>query len=234
MSVIDDLIVRIKRGESPATRTARDVYRWMQRAGLPESAASRALYAALYRAHDAWLASREFVGSKLLVEPMVRARFDRVGHNLQISALPYIVGHTRVSIGDDCRIGRISIRSGRFVDRPELVIGDRAVIASGVQFVVNKRITLGSHIGIAGQAWLADSDGHPTSIDRRERDEDLAPDDIRPVTIEDYVWIGHGAHIMKGVTVGRGAVVAAGSTVIADVPAGALAMGVPARILKSW
>jgi acetyltransferase-like isoleucine patch superfamily enzyme len=46
------------------------------------------------------------------------------------------------------------------------------------------------------------------------------------------VWIGRGAHILKGVTIGRGAIVAAGSVVASDVPAGAMAMGVPARIVK--
>ena len=50
--------------------------------------------------------------------------------------------------------------------------------------------------------------------------------------IKDNAWIGHGCHILKGVTIGEGAVVAAGSTVISDVPDGALAMGVPARMVK--
>jgi maltose O-acetyltransferase len=61
---------------------------------------------------------------------------------------------------------------------------------------------------------------------------ELLENEIAPVTIQDYAWIGRGAHVLKGVTIGRGAVVAAGSTVVTDVPDGALAMGVPARVLK--
>jgi len=51
----------------------------------------------------------------------------------------------------------------------------------------------------------------------------------QPVVIEDYVWIGTRAMIMPGVTIGRGAVVAAGAVVTADVPAQAIVAGVPAR-----
>ena len=60
----------------------------------------------------------------------------------------------------------------------------------------------------------------------------MSVDEIAPVTIEDNVWIGRNCQIHKGVTIGRGAVVAGGSVVVSDVPPGALAMGVPARFVK--
>ena len=232
MSVLDVLILRVKRGDAPATRAARDAYRWMVSWNMPRSRALDAAYAALYRATDAYQEVRELALGKLLYEPMVRARVDRVGARLQLTALPYIRGHTRISIGDDCRFGLLSVRSGRFVDRPELVIGDRVCMASGVVLVVNKRISIGDGVGIAGRCWISDSDGHPVDPDRRLRGEHLTADDIDPLTIEDHVWIGHGAKVLKGASLGRGCVVAAGSVVTSDVPAGALAMGVPARILK--
>lgn len=92
---------------------------------------------------------------------------------------------------------------------------------------------LGDHVGVAGHAFIADSDGHPADLERRLQGRHLAAADIRPVTIEDHVWIGRNAHVLKGVTVGRGAVVASGSVVTSDVPPGALAMGVPARMIKA-
>jgi len=52
-----------------------------------------------------------------------------------------------------------------------------------------------------------------------------------PVTIEDYVWIGHRAIIMPGVTIGRGAVVAAGAVVTKSVPPMSIVAGVPAKII---
>jgi len=232
---LDELVLRIKRGDSMAARTARDVYYWAQRWNLPQSRLSRSVFGALYRAHDVYENARDYASSKLLYEPMVRARFHKVGKDLQVAKLPYVVGHARVTIGDGCRFGYFSIRSGRFVDDPELLIGNSVSVATGVTFVVNRLITIHDHVGIAGRTWISDSDGHPADVERRLRGvQELDESDIRPLTIEEHVWVGHGAHILKGVTIGRGAVVAAGSVVTSDVPAGALAMGVPARIVRAW
>jgi acetyltransferase-like isoleucine patch superfamily enzyme len=137
-----------------------------------------------------------------------------------------------VRIGRDCRFGYFSVASGRFLRDPELVIGDRVTVASHVRFVVNQRITIGDQVGIAGRCWISDSDGHPSDPARRLRGEEITAADIEPVTVENNVWIGHGVHILKGVTLGEACVVAAGSVVNKDVPPGALAMGVPARIVK--
>lgn len=56
--------------------------------------------------------------------------------------------------------------------------------------------------------------------------------EIRPVIIEDNVWIGAGTIILPGVTIGEGSVVAAGSVVKNDIPAWSIAGGVPAKIIK--
>ena len=233
VSLFDQLVLRVKRGDSAAARTARDALRWAERWNVPESRASRALFGALYRAHDTWEEAREYLTGKFVYEPMVRARFHAVGSGLHATALPYVRGHARITAGDNCRFGYFSVRSGRFVDQPELTFGNSVSVAENVVFVVNRRISVGDHVGIAGKCWISDSDGHPTDMERRlSRDTELVEADIQPLTIEEYVWIGHGCHVLKGVTIGRAAVVAAGSVVTTDVPAGALAMGVPARILR--
>jgi maltose O-acetyltransferase len=54
--------------------------------------------------------------------------------------------------------------------------------------------------------------------------------DSAPVIIEDDVWIGFNATILKGVTIGKGAVIQPGSVVLKDVPAGAVVSGNPAQI----
>ncbi|WP_309473787.1 DapH/DapD/GlmU-related protein [Curtobacterium sp. AG1037] len=59
----------------------------------------------------------------------------------------------------------------------------------------------------------------------------------KPVRIGNHVWIGQGARVLKGVTVGDGAVIALGSIVTRDVPARALVAGQPARVIRenvSW
>jgi hypothetical protein len=130
VSVLSELVLRIKRGDSPAARAARDVVRWAQRWNVPESRLGNAVYGALYRAHDAYEEVREYTIGKVLFEPMVRARFDRVGTGLQVTSLPYIRGHARITVGDNCRLGYFSVRSGRFVDQPELLLGNSATTSA--------------------------------------------------------------------------------------------------------
>ena len=61
----------------------------------------------------------------------------------------------------------------------------------------------------------------------------VEPASATPVVIEDDVLIGANAVVIEGVRVGAGAVIAAGSVVISDIPAGAVAAGVPARVIKA-
>jgi len=52
------------------------------------------------------------------------------------------------------------------------------------------------------------------------------------ILIEDNVWLGFGVIVLSGVRIGKGAVIGAGSVVTDDIPAGAIAVGVPARVVK--
>jgi acetyltransferase-like isoleucine patch superfamily enzyme len=229
---VERFILSVKRRDQLATRWLHDLYRWLERWRVPQNRLSRALYQTLYYAHDAYQSTRELLLNRALFEPMVRARLHHVGARVQFNALPYLVGHTRISIGDDCTFHYFKVESGRFCDQPELSIGNRCYFANDVTFSVNARITLGNHVGCAGRTIISDSDNHPFSLERRLRDEQMSVGDIAPVRIDDYVWLGRSCQIMKGVTIGRGAVVAAGSVVVNDIPAGALAMGVPARFVR--
>lgn len=90
------------------------------------------------------------------------------------------------------------------------------------QIRCKKEITIGNNVAIAREVLIMDSDAHPTS------DKDMD----KPVKIGDHVWIGSRATILKGVNIGDGAIVAAGSLVTKDVPPRTMVAGVPARIIK--
>ena len=90
-------------------------------------------------------------------------------------------------------------------------------------------ITIGKGVVISENVTIRDSDDHTIVGSEKHM--------TQPVVIGDHVWIGMNVTILKGVTIGSGAVIAAGSVVTRDVPANALAGGVPARIIKtgvSW
>ncbi|QCL97814.1 acyltransferase (plasmid) [Agrobacterium tumefaciens] len=83
-------------------------------------------------------------------------------------------------------------------------------------------ITIGEEVFIADQVIIRDWDGH-SIVGRSEK---------APIRIGNHVWIGMRAVILKGVTIGDGAVIAAGAIVTRDVPAGTVVAGNPARVIK--
>jgi acetyltransferase-like isoleucine patch superfamily enzyme len=144
--------------------------------------------------------------------------------------------------------GPVGLRVGSHVTlwRTSLAADENAVIEIGdycylanASLVCSERISIGSHVMIAGGVTIADSDFHPIGPAGRVADTIAlsARGDrsrrpaigVRPVVIEDGVWIGWNATILKGVRVGMGAVVAPGALVNRDVPAGAQVAGNPAR-----
>lgn len=86
-----------------------------------------------------------------------------------------------------------------------------------------ERVELGRNVIIGPDVVIRDSDNHVMYGSARPS---------APVRIDDDVWIGHGAMILKGVTVGKGAVVAARAVVTRDVPPATLVAGVPARVVR--
>ena len=102
-------------------------------------------------------------------------------------------------------------------------IGNGTYLNRGTEIVAARSVTIGRDCKIAREVIIMDSDQHPLP-----NGELVA----KPVTIEDRVWIGARAIILKGVTIGHDAVVGAGSVVTSDVPPGAVVGGVPARVLR--
>ena len=103
-------------------------------------------------------------------------------------------------------------------------------------------ISIGHNVVISERVVLRDSDNHRIkSIDGAE--DNIGAHDIaiqsntKPIEIKDNVWIGMNVIVLKGVTIGEGSIVAAGSLVIKDVPPHSLVAGVPAKVIKtnvSW
>lgn len=113
---------------------------------------------------------------------------------------------------------RLHLREGG----ARLEIGDGTFLNYRTEVIAHERVTIGSGCLFAWDVQVLDSDSHRV---------DGAPH-TAPVVIEDRVWVGCRATVLKGVRIGTGAIVAAGSVVTGDVPARALVGGNPARVLR--
>jgi len=111
-----------------------------------------------------------------------------------------------------------------------LHIGARTIVNVGCYLSGEGGLHIGSEVLIGAHAKLL-SAGH--AID--EGDSIIARNRItrNAITIEDGAWIGAGAIVLEGVHIGRGAVVAAGAVLRQNVPAGMIAAGVPAKIIRA-
>jgi acetyltransferase-like isoleucine patch superfamily enzyme len=117
-------------------------------------------------------------------------------------------------------------------------IGNDSILVGPI-FMCAERITIGQRVVISYNATIADSDFHPFDPEQRIQDaianspygdrSKRPPYVSRLVVIEDDVWIGIGAIVLKGVHIGKGARVGAGSVVTSNVPAGVHVTGNPAR-----
>jgi hypothetical protein len=93
-----------------------------------------------------------------------------------------------------------------------------------------ERIAIGANVTVGANTTIIDTDFHPLEAEVRR----LRPQDARtaPILIEDDVFIGMNCLILKGVTIGQGSVIGAGSIVTKDVPPGVIVAGNPAKIVR--
>lgn len=148
-------------------------------------------------------------------------------------------------------IGCDSIVAGQFIFESEsgyVEVGNHSYIGGGT-FISRSAIEIGNNVTIAWGGIFYDHDSHSLDYLKRRKDIDDELNDIRngrnfiankdwsdvnskPIKICDDAWIGMNVIILKGVTVGEGAIVGAGSVVTKDVPAWTVVAGNPARVVK--
>jgi maltose O-acetyltransferase len=107
-----------------------------------------------------------------------------------------------------------------------LTIGEATFINYGASISAHAGVTIGRDCLIGNYVLIMDSDYH----DLRDR---AKPGIARPIVIEDGVWIGARAIVLKGVHIGEGAVVAAGAIVTSDVPPRTVVANEPAKVVRT-
>lgn len=142
-----------------------------------------------------------------------------------------------IIIGNHCEIyGSLITQSNG-----KIILGDNVTIRYATTIGAVNRITIGSNVIISNHVTIYDNNNHPTDVGTRKKIcENFDNQELwkwkysrnQPIVIKDNVWIGQGAVILKGVSVGEGAIVGMNAVVTKDVPAYSIAVGNPAKIVK--
>jgi len=153
-----------------------------------------------------------------------RARFGALCDIRQGFRLTMAPGST-VRFGPRCSVDRVfTVESGGTIDiGADTVIGHHCTIAARSSVVIGSDCLIGELVSIRDHDHATLDD----SVSTR-----LQGDVVAPVRIGDNVWLGAKVTVVKGVTIGDGVVVGANAVVTSDLPAGSVAVGVPARVVK--
>jgi serine acetyltransferase len=226
-------LLSVAQRDSTVGRVLRGVVRSVRQASLPLPMPVAGLYRTIFvlgRGGYHWCMR------VLVAEPIFRGYATRVGTNFHTGVyVHWIMGDGSIVVGDDSRIdGKCNIMFAWSAQaRPEFVVGNRTHIGHECSFTIARSIRIGDDCLFASNVRVMDSSAHPVDPERRRRGERPSPDDVRPVVIGNNVWVGAGAMILPGVSIGDGSVIGAGSVVTRDVPAGVVAAGAPARVIRS-
>jgi acetyltransferase-like isoleucine patch superfamily enzyme len=174
-------------------------------------------------------------GGKLLVYRKTTVRIHRgaqvdIDERLTLGrqwagGAPLYRGHFVVRDGARLEIGKVGLMTGLRVGVAEgaELIWRGGGSNSDLRLSCYESIRIGENVGFGDRVTLRDSDNHDIGSGKPMG---------APIVIEDNVWVGLESTILKGVTIGTGAMVAAGSLVTKDVPPGTLVAGRPAKVIR--
>lgn len=131
-----------------------------------------------------------------------------------------------IDVGRGGFLGRGTILSCKDGD---IVLGDHANLGFHCEVFSGSSVTVGAHALFAAQVYLVGG-GH--EFEARDAAVIDQPRSSRGIVLGDNVWLGTGAKVLDGIRIGSHAVVGAGAVVTSDLPEGAIAAGVPARVLR--
>jgi maltose O-acetyltransferase len=162
---------------------------------------------------------------------LLRARIalrhcDRAPISIRLRGRVRVENYGRIELGERVRCDGRTVPIELAAFGGTLTIGGGTFLNYGVSISAHERVTIGRNVLIGNYAMIMDNDYHdPGDHGRLGRSA--------PIVIEDGVWIGARAIVLKGVRIGRGAAVAAGAVVTKDVAARTMVAGVPAKCVKT-
>ena len=137
-------------------------------------------------------------------------------------------GGSRVEIGPHLRLLRFAVVN-TVLPGARVSIGRWVHIGESSMVTAGQSVEIGDDVIIGPQTIIVDADHGSEDLNQPVRVQGLV---TKPIRIEQGAWLGGHVNVLKGVTIGRGAIIGAGSTVTRDIPPYAVAAGVPARVIR--
>ena len=157
----------------------------------------------------------------------IRKKTNRVRN-----VIKFFLGLDRYGLLENSRTDLNISKNVRLSKLKHIHFKDHIFISNNTTITTNEHspVTIGNYVMIAHNVMII---GVNHAMDDREVPMMLQGEGkTGPINIEDDVWIGAGAIILSGVTIGKGSVIGAGSVVTKDIPAYSIAVGNPARVVK--
>lgn len=166
---------------------------------------------------------------------VVRARWylrhaSSVGPRVRLWGRPSIYNGGTMVIEDRVRLVSTTARLELAASKgATLRIGAGTLVNYGCSIAANSLIDIGARCNLGTHVIIMDSDYHHVELERRN--ERPAP---MPVVIEDDVWLGARVIVLRGVRIGAGSVIGAASVVTRDIPPRSVAVGHPAKVVRTF
>src|SRR5213078_1976195 len=156
---------------------------------------------------------------------VVQGETIRIGRHSSVGTMSYLSCNA-IEIGDDAKIREQVYVGGPQLPESRFVLGSRTIVLQLTNINPTKPVVIGDDTGIGGHclifthgAWLNQLDGYPVTYE--------------PVTLGKSVWLPWRVFIMPGTTIGDGSVIGANSLVSGNIPPMSLAVGSPAKVIRS-
>jgi lipopolysaccharide O-acetyltransferase len=165
---------------------------------------------------------------------LISGAFGSFGSRTVLQPPIRLSGERRIAVGSDVFVGGGSWLQVLAGGEPgiALQIGDGTSIAGACVLSAASSVRLGRRVLLARNVYISDHIHAYEEPDRPVIDQGVAK--VAPVEIGDGAWLGQNVVVCPGVRIGRGAVVGANSVVVDDVPDRSLAVGAPARIVRTF
>jgi acetyltransferase-like isoleucine patch superfamily enzyme len=203
-----------------------------QRTGIPGSPRRTGIAATI----GFWARNRMVTPkyARLVARMLWRRYLTPTGRRIDLDGMLFLGSGVKIQVGRRARVrfGRWTwIGDGTKIrcHEGEVRIGDKTVLGQECTISAYQRVWIGEQCIVADRVMMIDFDHCVTEVERPIRAQGIYKRDVR---VGNNVWVGYGAQILRGVTVGDNAIIGASAVVTRDIPANAVVAGSPARIVR--